>query len=371
MRKVEYIESSGQQHINTNIAGNTIGKIVAEISFEASVQSWGCAFACTSSYYTGYDFCGITYDQGQNKISFRYGNPANSISALNTLVLHQKYLFDCRKGNEFYIDKVLQGTVATSGVTDRPLWICANNTPQGKQQSVSIRIYSFKIYDTSGVLVRDFIPVLDENDEACLYDQVSGTYFRNAGGGAFTAGAVIVTEKYLIESGGNYYSIENDVLTNVGSTLNAQLFLDHGMDTIPDWDDYSSLVSPSMLCWNRDEEVDMLAAVVGVPYPQTVVSESIDMTRPQITSIEGITAEYEGSPVFAVSPDNGTTWKMWNGSQWVTLSDPASGMSGSVMADISTSNWANLGNNIQKLKVRFTLQSASDKVTSVVVDFTH
>lgn len=47
-----------------------------------------------------------------------------------------------------------------------------------------MKLYYCKIYE-SDVLVRDFIPVLDQNNVACLYDLVSQTFFYNAGTGTF------------------------------------------------------------------------------------------------------------------------------------------------------------------------------------------
>lgn len=50
-----------------------------------------------------------------------------------------------------------------------------------------MRTYSCQIYDNDS-LIRDFIPVLDNEGTACLYDQVGETYYYNAGTGSFTAG---------------------------------------------------------------------------------------------------------------------------------------------------------------------------------------
>lgn len=49
------------------------------------------------------------------------------------------------------------------------------------------RVYYCKIWD-NGTLIRDFIPVLDENSVPCLYDKVSETYFYNQGTGGFIYG---------------------------------------------------------------------------------------------------------------------------------------------------------------------------------------
>ena len=51
------------------------------------------------------------------------------------------------------------------------------------------RIYWLKI-SQGYELVRDFIPVMDNNDVPCFYDRVTGTLFHNAGTGNFTYGEI-------------------------------------------------------------------------------------------------------------------------------------------------------------------------------------
>ena len=53
-----------------------------------------------------------------------------------------------------------------------------------------IKIYYFKIYDND-VLVRDFIPVLDNYGTPCMYDKVERKFYYNAGTGDFIAGPII------------------------------------------------------------------------------------------------------------------------------------------------------------------------------------
>ncbi len=45
----------------------------------------------------------------------------------------------------------------------------------------------FKIY-SNNKLVRDFIPVLDEDNKPCLYDKVEKKYYYNQGTGEFLYG---------------------------------------------------------------------------------------------------------------------------------------------------------------------------------------
>lgn len=60
----------------------------------------------------------------------------------------------------------------------------ANGTYPAGYLPASMRLYYCKIY-SDDVLVRDFIPVLDWNNVACLYDLVTETLFTNAGTGEF------------------------------------------------------------------------------------------------------------------------------------------------------------------------------------------
>lgn len=175
----------------------------------------------------------------------------------------------------------------------------------------------------------------------------------------------------LIDDSDNIWKVVNSALVQVSGTLNAQLFQDNGMDNIPLWEDYSTLSNPSVLCWNSAEAVSMTATTEGEPtYPQTVVSEQITLTDQTTTGIESITATCTGSPLFAVSV-NGTDWYMWSGSQWQQLSDATTGMTASVMADITTGQWTDLIDGASYIQIRFTLFATTDTVTEVYLDYTN
>ncbi len=94
----------------------------------------------------------------------------------------------------FYVDGVSKGTPTSetssfdSGIS--MYLFAANKYGTGVFQGASARIYSAKIW-LDGELKRDFVPCKDENGVACLYDLVSGDYFRNGGSQPFTAGAEI------------------------------------------------------------------------------------------------------------------------------------------------------------------------------------
>lgn len=54
--------------------------------------------------------------------------------------------------------------------------------------SYGVKIYSCQIYDGS-TLIRDFIPVKDEDGVGCMYDRANGKFYYNAGTGDFLLGS--------------------------------------------------------------------------------------------------------------------------------------------------------------------------------------
>jgi hypothetical protein len=65
------------------------------------------------------------------------------------------------------------------------MYMFALNENGTLSQQAKMKLYYCKIWDTTGTLVRDFIPVL-KTGVYCLYDRVSQTYFNNKGTGTFT-----------------------------------------------------------------------------------------------------------------------------------------------------------------------------------------
>lgn len=183
----------------------------------------------------------------------------------------------------------------------------------------------------------------------------------------FTDVEAPTSTKYLIESGGDYYTISGGVLTNVGNTLNAQLFSTYGMSDAPDWSDYSSLSNPSVLCWNSDDFVDMIATTTGLPQPQIITSSGISLTTQGTDGINSIAISQSGSPQYAFSVDDGLTYKVWSGSAWVAST--GTDMSKANVEALTNTEWSMLTSGANFLKVRFKLSAASDAVESITITY--
>lgn len=181
MKRLTYIESTGTQYIDTGVVATQ------DIGFELDFL--------TSSPLTSSDARHI-------------------LSAVNTSTNRiDLALYTAYSGGEFYFgpneadpgiivgeritirfkDNVLTtlgGTTTIAAATfdsELNLLLCARNNAGTADRLSSNRIYGLKLWSGDS-LIRDYIPVLDDEGTACLYDQVNSTYYYNAGTGSFTAG---------------------------------------------------------------------------------------------------------------------------------------------------------------------------------------
>ena len=90
-----------------------------------------------------------------------------------------------------YVDGILQYNYNQENIDNNfNIYVFKYNnggTPVGGGRG---KLYYFKIYDND-VLVRDFIPVIDNNEIPCMFDKVESKFYYNQGTGQFIAGPVI------------------------------------------------------------------------------------------------------------------------------------------------------------------------------------
>lgn len=196
---IEYLESTGTQYIDTEFIPtlNTKFRVKAQqtdyingggniIGSRRTYENNNIAFAFAtdtknrilvdfnngsySTYRVDYNFSAIaaTYPIFVIETSrygrYVYSGDENTILASNTVVNNQTFSIT---DSSFLFNR--------SGQSNEPL--------KG-------RIYYAKIYNNN-ILVRDFIPVLDNNNVPCMFDRVEGKFYYNQGTGQFIAGPVL------------------------------------------------------------------------------------------------------------------------------------------------------------------------------------
>lgn len=230
--------------------------------------------------------------------------------------------------------------------------------------------YSLKIYDDNK-LVFDAFPAMNDNGDIGLYDKVTHKLYPNTGTGPLTYGSVVrefSDELYLIKSEDSFYSVDGTKLDNV-TALTSSVFEAYGSFDAPSSNVLKTLTNPSILIWSNDEVSPHHALITATPFPQTIISNAIDLSDSSVNGIEKITCEYEGNPLIACSFDNEKTWKTYIDGVWGTLSESDTGMTVNTFISITSEEWSNILKDLDFFKLRFTLSSFEDSITNIIITF--
>ena len=176
--------------------------------------------------------------------------------------------------------------------------------------------------------------------------------------------------KYLIRNNDIIYTVQNNSLVEVVGDLNAQLFIDNGVDEIPSGTLLMTLSNPEVLCWTDAETLPTLTATVkGIPHPQIVMSKEIDLMHGSIKGINGVTVDCKGDVLFAVSFDKKATWMMHNGTEFVEVSDKLAGMTKTEFEAITAEQWQPKYEASSDMYIRCTLFDETQSITTLNIDF--
>lgn len=215
--KLDYIESSGTQYIDTGFIPNQDSAV--HIVCQPTVASgWQGIFGARSATNVG-EF-GVDIPAGTTLRSvYGTGNVTTTVSTVATKLDIYKNKNVC----------TINGAVLTNSTetfsSGYPIWIFDKNTAGAKWNPCSMKLYSCKIYD-NGTLVRDFIPCKNASGTLGLWDNVNSVFYANAGTGTFSTGTkhktLIDGTGYEIKSGrvliaGTGYDIKKG-RTLIGST---------------------------------------------------------------------------------------------------------------------------------------------------------
>ena len=175
--ELEYIQSSGVQYINTGIKP-THHYIEIEAQYMNSNNNQ-CLFGCDPDDYN------LTWYN--NKWYFSNGNGQNYGG--EQYLCTNRNVFEYGKNNQFIINyNVINSNINPASSLDLYVF----NRSSVMENGAPAKVYYCKIYDKlTDTLVRDFIPVKDDNNTVCMYDKITETFFYNQGTGSFIAGPVV------------------------------------------------------------------------------------------------------------------------------------------------------------------------------------
>ena len=189
-RRLEYIQSSGTQYIDTDFKPNQNTTIAAEfVVLDASnngayLYGGGTGTACLEAYpWDG---------KWDGKLEFNYGSVASFVGK----VYANKRFYICQDKTKYtlsYFDGSGEWTgnhAEQSFTSAYTLAIFALNRGAVAYPTAGMKLYSCQIYD-NGTLVRDFVPCINSSNVAGLYDLIGNKFYPSASSTALLPGEYV------------------------------------------------------------------------------------------------------------------------------------------------------------------------------------
>ena len=246
--------------------------------------------------------------------------------------------------------------------------------------------YDVIIWDTGDISLRMIgIPSTYNNGTYSLVADTTYTYtvntttpdvtFLKTSSGFEVSNEIINLElpfekRYLIRSGSNYYTVVDNTLSQLSITeLNSESFLNYGTKSIPDISLLCSLTNPELLFWFDSDEhtVNEGLVIKGTPeLPQVIYYESQDISN--YSGIEKAEVHTSGYAKFAITFDDGQTWKYYDGTSWNIATSELDGMTDHIFKNISSNAWSEVITSTM-FRIRCTLTTINSFASEIYIKY--
>lgn len=180
-KRLEYIQSSGKQWIDTGFKPNQDTRVVMNcyvISFNScDMFIFGARVSAGNTAFY------VAADDTNTKWFISYGSDVQN--PVGTCTGHHS--IDMNKNSVSIDDAITTLSASTFQSASNLLLFATNTAGSADSQRGTMNLYSCQIYD-NGTLVRDYITCQTTSGEIGLWDDVNSVFYGNAGTGTFTAG---------------------------------------------------------------------------------------------------------------------------------------------------------------------------------------
>lgn len=186
-RRVEYLESSGTQYIDTLVSGGTSATYPAYILDFMPLDS--------TQNYQQY-LCGVeqpvsipkVYREGRTRpLALYSGAGFYPTNAQNVYSFGTRYIVSTSEAGITINGASISFPAVSGGGWGSMTWYIFSSHKETTYKS-NMRLYGLKMY-TDGILIRDYIPCVRGSDnKPGLYDTVTNSFFVNQGTGEFITG---------------------------------------------------------------------------------------------------------------------------------------------------------------------------------------
>lgn len=168
--------------------------------------------------------------------------------------------------------------------------------------------------------------------------------------------------RYLIKDEEVLYSYSEEELIKLNSTeVNKAIFLQHGKTKLPRVEILEGLKNPQLLMWTdkTDFELYFGLQVTGEPKKKFFYYDPIELPEGWIFKDMMLIGDLSTTTLYQVSFDEGTTWKFYNGHEWLEGTD-SNGMSWTMMVAIYPEEWEQIASsNACQIRAKFLYDSDS------------
>lgn len=179
--RLEYIESSGTQYIDTLFLPNQNSRVVLDAYFLEGTAT-KAIFGARNDTNKVLDAFGLWNWTGTH-FSTYYAASSSDVAVVPT----GRHKIDKNRNVTTIDDVSVEQEKATFQANYSLVLFSFNNSDGIDERMVSMRLYSCKIYD-NGVLIRNYVPCKNKNGTLGLYDMINRRFYKNSGSGTFIPG---------------------------------------------------------------------------------------------------------------------------------------------------------------------------------------
>lgn len=183
-KRLEYIQSSGTQYIDTGYYPKWNTRVVDDIKMSA-YSATRAAFGVRNSNSATASAAYTVFQTGANTFRSDYFGTSQTITL--DVTTNQRVTIDKNKNVCTIGGKTVTNTAKTSGTSSYSLLLFTYSNSGSAGSMSSMTRYSTEIYE-GDVLTRYYIPCETNSGEIGLWDCVNGVFYGNAGTGSFIAG---------------------------------------------------------------------------------------------------------------------------------------------------------------------------------------
>lgn len=197
-KEVEYIESTGTQYLNTGVYVNPDYTVEVTFILTQRKATWDTLFGTRNGQQARFTARWANSTNGQLGVQRSKSN-TSSVESYNDSVATKSKVTDSwhtvtLDGQKYIFDGVLRKTFSATTSTAAfpyPMYVCALCDAGTPNDYGYFRIKSVRIWDNNDELVRDYIPCVNLEGVAGLYDVVTDSFSTSGSSTQFIAGELI------------------------------------------------------------------------------------------------------------------------------------------------------------------------------------